>query len=179
MTTAVRPSPGAGFTPGQPDQAPFTGPFARFSPYAWLLPPELWGKLKRWFIYGIDHVTPNQMPASASVTNTVGINRDAHFCVVGMAATVTNVDNTTLVDAPSFTLTMKDSGSGSDLMDKAQHFLNIFNRGSAGDGKTHYLELPRLFDPGAVISMTLNNLDATARHVRVSFVGFKVFGLGG
>ena len=152
------------------------GPLSIYGPYAWLIPEEFWAKPKRDFTYSVEFVTPNQLAASASRTQTVGINRDSHFVAIRMVATVTNTDNTTFVDTPAILVNVKDSGSGFDLMDKPVPFISLFHRGSSGDGKERYLTLPRIFDPGSTISVTLENQDATARHVRIAFDGFRVWG---
>lgn len=156
-------------------RAPALYPLQAFGPYAWLLPEEMWPKTKRFFIYEIDFVTPNQLPASGRATQSVGINRDSYFVAVSIAAYVTNTDNTTVVDQPNILVTIRDAASGFDLMDRPVPFANLFNRGGAGDGKQRFLDLPRIFDPGSTVSATLENFDATARHVRISLIGFRVW----
>lgn len=150
--------------------------FPQFSPYAWLLPPALWGLEKQPYVYSVEFVTPNQLPvAPASRTQTVGVDRDSYFAAITCAAVVTNTDNVTFVDTPSIMVEIQDAGRSIGLQDKAVHFLNYFNRGSSGDGRGWHVELPRLFGPGATIAVTLENLEATARHVRISFRGFRVY----
>jgi hypothetical protein len=140
-----------------------------------MLPQNLWAREKRWFIYNIEFVTPNQLVASASRTRTVGINRDSYFAVVSIACTVTDTDNTTFVDTPAILVTLTDSGSGAVFMNTPVHFANLFSRGSTGDGKRNYVELPRLIDPGSTLACTLDNQDATARHVRIALNGFRIY----
>ena len=160
---------------GSSPAPPYLGPFAQFSPYAWMLPQNLWAREKRWFIYNINFVTPNQLVASDTRTQTVGINRDSYFAVVSISATVTNTDNTTFIDTPAILVTFTDTGSGALFMNTPTHFANLFSRGSTGDGKRNYLELPRLVDPGSTIASTLENQDATARHVRIALSGFRIY----
>lgn len=166
MGAAVRPR-------GAPPAPPSA--FPQFSPYAWLLPPALWHREKRQYIYSVEFVTPNQLTASGTRTRTVGVDRDSYFAAVDVYAVVTNTDNTTFIDTPAIMVQMTDAGRSIGLQDKAVHFLNLFNRGSSGDGRGWNIELPRLFDPGSTISVTLENLEATARHVRLSFRGFRVY----
>lgn len=169
-------APGVRQTGGGSSPAPpYLGPFAQYSPYAWMLPQHLWAREKRWFVYNIEFVTPSELVASASRTRTVGINRDSFFAVVSLACTVTNTDNTTFIDTPAILVSITDAGSGAVYMNTAVHFANLFSRGSTGDGKRNYIELPRLVDPGSTISCTMENQDATARHVRLAFNGFRIY----
>lgn len=161
---------------GRPPAPPLLGPFAQYSPYAWLLPEELWNKPKRTFAYSVEFVTPNQLVATGTRTRGQGVDRDSMFACVAVAATVTNVDNTTFIDSPAI-LVQITTGTSTNWFEPAAHFLNVFGRGAVGDGRINYLELPRLIDPGANISVTLENLDATARHVRLAFRGFRVYGM--
>ena len=171
MTAPLVRQTGGGSSPAPP----YLGPFAQFSPYAWMLPPQLWNKEKRWFIYSIEWVTPNELTASGTITRTVGINRDSYFAIVSVACTVTNVDNTTFIDTPAILVSMQDAGAGALYQNVAVPFINLFSRGSSGDGKHNIVTLPRLVDPGSTVSVTLENQDVTARHVRLAFDGFRVY----
>lgn len=174
MTAAARAlGPGGAAPPG--GAVPALGPFAQYSPYAWMLPQELWAKPKRLYYYTVEWVTPNQLAASSTATRTVNIDRDAHFAGIVWSAVVTNVDNTTFIDQPAILVEISDGGSGAQIMDKAVHFLNLFGRGAVGDGRFTTLVLPRLWNPGGTIAVTLQNLDATARHIRLTVHGFKVY----
>ena len=169
--------PSTGRLPGAAPPLPILGPFAAYSPYAWMLPQDLWDKIKRWYTYTVEFVTPNQLIASGTRTQTVGIERDSHFAPITLVGVVTNVDNTTYIDPAGILVTIKDSGSGLDMMDRPVHWLNLFGRGSVGDGRIIPVELPRVIAPGSTISVTLTNLEVTARHVRISFRGFRIYGM--
>lgn len=154
---------------------PFQGPFPQYSPYAWLLPPELQHRPKRNFTYVIEFVTPNQLPATSTRSRTFGVNRDSAFFAIAISAVVTNTDNTTFIDTPALLVLIKDSGAGVDFMDNPVHFLNLFGRGSSGDGRFNFLTLPRHIDPGGTVAAQIENLEATARHIRLAFHGIRVY----
>lgn len=161
---------------------PVLGPFARYSPYAWMLPQELWGRPKQEAMYTIEFITPVQLVAAGGAPNprtlTVGIERGAAFAVIEMMATVYNVDNTTLVPLPSIMVQVRDVGSKLDFFDVPVHFLSCFNVGQGGGnsgGYTRQFALPKIVDPGGTIAVQLENFDAVARHVRVTFHGFRVW----
>jgi hypothetical protein len=131
---------------------------------------------KRWFSYGVDFVTPNQLPASGTLTQAKGVDRDSAFIIMSLAGVVTNTDNTTYIDSPSI-LIQVTVGTALQLFDPPAHWLNVFGRGAVGDGRIQPLEWPREADPGATLTVTLQNLDATARHVRIIFRGIRVYGV--
>jgi hypothetical protein len=41
-----------------------------------------------------------------------------------------------------------------------------------------YWDSPKILSPNETLTVILQNLSATARHVRLAFRGFKVFGFG-
>lgn len=171
--------PGSGRGAG-PAPLPALGPFAQYSPYAWMLDPLLWHLPKRWFIYTVDFVDANGLAvagaAGATRTRPLSVSNDAAFCPIYQSATVTNVDNTTFVDSPAILVNIVDTGATYQFMDAATTFLNVFGRGGVGDGRLQPVPLPPYLKPGTTVSYTLQNLDATARHVRLAVHGFKVVG---
>lgn len=156
---------------------PFMNPVAQYSPYAWMLPPELWPKLKRFYIYQLDFLTAagKQLPASGTAENTRGIDRDSYFACVQMAGRVTNSDDITVVNDPNILVELKIGGGQSDMMSSPVPYTSLFGNGGQAENKHHTLALPRVFDPGTTIAGKLQNLDAVIRHVRLSFIGFRVY----
>ncbi len=169
--TAIRPmQPGM---PGPPMQV-----FSAYGPYAWLLPEELWVKPKRFYVYTTSFVGVGaDIPANGSRTRTIAINRDSVFALISVSGTVTDTTDATTVDAPALLVQVVDAGSGLELTQEPVHWLDFFGRASAGDAHYRYLELPRLVDPGSTIRITISNLTATARHARIAFHGFRIYGV--
>jgi hypothetical protein len=128
----------------------------------------------------VDWVTPNQLPATGgtNVTRTFNVERDSTFACINISVQVTNTDNVTFVASPSILVSAREAGSGLELFSSPVPMLNLFNAagGAAADKNLNYLALPRIFSPAATVSITLENLDATARHIRMSWIGFRVYG---
>ena len=181
MTAPMAPPfPGSGRGVAAPPPLPALGPFAQYSPYAWLLDPALWALPKRWFIYTVDFVDANNLAvagaAGATRTRPMAISNDAGFVPVYGVATVTNTDNVTFVDSPAILVQINDTGATYQFMDAATAFLNVWGRGAVGDGRFSPVSLPPYLKPATTLTFTLQNLDATARHVRLAYHGFKVVG---
>ena len=133
-----------------------------------LLPSELKRRAKQFFVYSVEFLP---LGASATATQTFVSQGDSAFIAVG--ATGQSRDTGTgaaQADRP-FTMAMLSSGSGRQLQDRAQDFDNIVGTAQLPS----IWPAPYILAPSSTFSVTLTNLIATARNVRISFVGFKVF----
>jgi hypothetical protein len=112
-------------------------------------------------------------PLALSATQTLGLNitADADFVILYGTRIVTAVDNTTFVANVPELVTLVDTGAGRQLMSSAVHIDELFGTGQL----PAYWSFPKLMRAGSTLSVTLQNLEATARNVRLSFHGFKVF----
>lgn len=133
------------------------------------LPPEMSQRARDFFL-----VTAEILPlaASGSGADTISINDDADFLIVAGTGVVTSVDNATFLANVPILVELKDSGSGRDMMDAPVHWNNIF-------GTAQYPAIwpyPKLIRRASSLTVKCTNLEATARNVRVTFHGFKVFG---
>jgi hypothetical protein len=132
------------------------------------LPDNLRGREKDFFVYSADFV-----PIAVSATETFQINTQADSDFVVLAGVRTAFDSTqaTVVANMPALVTISDAGAGRSFMDRAVHIDNLFG--------TAQLPLiwpyPKFWSGGSSIAVTLQNLVATARVVRISFLGFKVF----
>lgn len=134
------------------------------------LPPAVISLPKDFFMYGTDFVP---LGASATVTNNIVIQADSAFLILDVVGVATDTANTAAVGPPVPQLVrVRDEGSGRDLMNHAVHFDNFFGTGQLPS----YLPYPKILKPRTTLSVTLQNLEATARNVRIDFVGFKLFG---
>jgi len=69
-------------------------------------------------------------------------------------------------------VTLADSGSGRALMDTAVPIDSLFGTGMF----PRIWPIPKILDPNSQFTAQLQNLDATAYHIRLGFHGYKIFG---
>jgi hypothetical protein len=141
---------------------------APIAPWLQILPRDLWGKQKDMFIGHLDFT-----PLAASGTSTLGFNvpADADFVILYGTRIVTDVLNTTFVANVPELVTLQDTGAGRALSSSAVHMDEIFGTAQL----PAYWAFPKFMRSGSTLSVTLQNLEAVARNVRLSFHGFKVF----
>ena len=135
------------------------------------------------FIYTINFVTPSQLAASASLTLNFIVQNDSAFSICKTTYTVADTANAAVANLQPFgsgaassivgiLSSITDSGSGRSLSDNPVPIDSQFGTGQF----PRIWPIPKIVDPNSTISVTLQNLDALARHVRLAFSGYKVFG---
>lgn len=140
------------------------------NPFLGLLPRSLWNRVKDFFIYSVEWLP---LAASAMTPATFEVDGSAGFQIISLARVVTATDNTTVLAFPPFLVRIEDSGSGRNLMNIACHIENM-----AGSAQLPGIwPFPKTLPPNTQVSITLQNLSATAYNVRMAFAGFKVFGM--
>lgn len=149
---------GRAFPQNQVGPAPFLG---------WL-PRKLWRRAKDFFVYSAEFIP---LALSATATFETAIQADSDFLCVAVSRLVTAVDNTTFIANVPQLVTIFDAGSGRNLMDRAIHIDNIMGTGQLPS----YWPMPKIFRANSTITTTVQNLEATARNVRIAYLGFKVF----
>lgn len=122
-----------------------------------------------YFAYATDF-TP--LGASLTVTNNINISGDSAFMILSAVIVETDTTNTTFLADMPLMAQLSDTGSGRAFSNTAVHADNWF--GTAQLPK--YWDVPKLLAPNATFNVTLQNLEAVARNVRVAFHGFKIFG---
>lgn len=121
-----------------------------------------------YFVYGTDF-TPLALSATAS--NNIAISGDADFCILSAVLVETDTANTVFLAASPILFMLTDTGSGRDLANTPVHADNWF--GTAQEPK--YWDVPKIIRRNSTFRVTAQNLEATARNVRVAFHGFKIF----
>lgn len=135
------------------------------------------------FIFTTNFVTPNQLAASATGTLNFIVQNDSAFAICKSTLVVTATDNTFTAELQPWgtglttgglgiLATLTDSGSGRSLSDAPVMIESWFGTGS----RPYHWPIPKILDPNSTFSTTLQNLVATARHVRLAYHGYKVFG---
>ena len=121
-----------------------------------------------YFVYATDFLP---LGASATTRNNIAINGDADFFILSAVLVETYENNTTFMPNSPILFTLVDQGSGRELSNQAIHADNWF--GTAQEPK--YWDVPKVLRRNSVFAVQAQNLEATARNVRVAFHGFKVF----
>jgi len=139
-----------------------------------LVPRELWGVYKTFFVYEQDF-----LPLSASTT-TVGnvqVQNDSHFLCVAGIALETDTTNTTVVNSESnanasgVLVLVTDVGAGAPLSSTPIPLDNLFGTAQ----RPAVWPLPKLFRAGGTIATQVQNLLATARNLRLSYWGIRLY----
>jgi hypothetical protein len=132
------------------------------------------------FWYHIDF-----LPATAS-TNTTGqfvVQSDAAFIILGTTYVVTDTQDAAIANlqpfgsggASSFSpflVSQVDQGAGRSLQYLPVEIDSIFGLGR----EPHIWQVPKILDQNSTFSVTLQNLSATDRRVRLTWHGAKIFG---
>ncbi len=136
--------------------------------YPFWFPPEARNLALDYFAYAADF---DQLGASATVTRAIQINSDSAFMVLSATMVETATDNTTFLANRPLLATLTTGGAALSLSNTAVHADNWF--GTAQEPK--YWDVPKILLPNTTFNVQLQNLEATARIIRVAFHGFKLF----
>lgn len=142
---------------------------------------------KKWwldpFTYTVNFVTPNQLAASTTATLQFLTQNDSAFAICKTTFTALSTANAAIANLQPYgsggassvvgiLAAMSDSGAGRSLMDNPVPIDAMFGTGMF----PRIWPIPKILDPASNFSVTLQNLDATAYHVRLGFHGYKIFG---
>lgn len=150
--------------------SPAGGAAPQLGPFFGLLPRPLLRRVKDFFVY-----TAEFLPLAAGGTATVNtaIQADSDFLIVLVTRVVTDTLNTTFSANVPMLVNVTDAGSGRNLMDRAVHMDNLFGTAQLPS----YWPYPKLIRASGTLNTTVQNLDGgNAYNVRMSYLGFKVFG---
>ncbi|MGH7177673.1 MAG: hypothetical protein ACREJC_09860 [Tepidisphaeraceae bacterium] len=132
------------------------------------LPPRMRERARDFFAYTIDFIP---LAATTTTVQEVNIQSDSDFIIGAAVAVVTDTANTTRLAFVPELVQLFSAASGRNLFSGATHFENVF--GTAQEPAIW--PIPKLLAAGSTFSAQLQNLEATARNVRLAFLGFKVF----
>ena len=144
--------------------------------YLDFLPDELRNNPRDFFVYSPpDFLT---IAAGATATGSFQVESDSDFLLVDLTGFVNDpADEVVFPFAQAtvpMTIQINDTGSGRNLFNRAQAWNNVIGTGQL----TFYASYPKFFPATANVTTTLLNNDPTqALRVRLSFIGFKIFGM--
>lgn len=137
--------------------------------YPWWYPEGAKGLAIDYFVYGTDY-TP--LAASTTTVNNINIDGGSAFCILSGVLVETDTGNTVFLAQAPLLLDLSDTGSGRKFSNTPIHASNWL--GTAELPK--YWDVPKVLSPNTTLSVSAQNLEATARNVRIAFHGFKIFG---
>ncbi|MGH3589537.1 MAG: hypothetical protein ACRDRF_00670 [Pseudonocardiaceae bacterium] len=138
------------------------------SRYPFWFPQEAKDLAIDYFAYGTDF---EPLGASATTTRSIQINSDSAFMVLSAVMVETDTGNTVFFANRPLLVQLATGGAALNLFNQALHADNVF--GTAEEPK--YWDVPKVLLPNTTFNVTLQNLEAVARNVRVAFHGFKLF----
>lgn len=141
---------------------------ARQGSYPFWFPQEARNLALDFFTYGTDFLP---LTASLTLTQAIQINSDSAFMVLSATMVETQTDNTTFMPNRPLLVTLTTGGAALSLSNIPIHADNWF--GTAQEPK--YWDVPKILLPNTTFNVTIQNLEATNRNVRVAFHGFKLF----
>jgi hypothetical protein len=164
---------------GTPQNPPILAP----NWFIGLVPREYWNVKKSFFIYEQDFAVPQagsarpSLGANATDTGNIQIQADSHFLAVCGVVLITSIDNITVLNSPSnanasgILALITDVGSGAPLSQVPVPLESMFGTGIL----PAVWPLPKLFYASGTIAVQLTNLLGTARNVRLSFWGIRIY----
>ena len=136
--------------------------------YPFWFPEEAKGLGVDYFVYGTDF---EPLAISATASRSIQINADSAFMILSAVMVETATDNTTFMANRPLLVSLSTGGAGLSLSNTPIHANNWF--GTAQEPK--YWDVPKVLLPNSTLQVTIQNLEATARNIRVAFHGFKLF----
>jgi hypothetical protein len=136
--------------------------------YPFWFPPEAKDLALDYFAYGTDF---EPLALSATTTRSIQINSDSAFMILSATMVETDTANTTFFPNRPLLVSLGTGGAALQLSNTPIHADNWF--GTAQEPK--YWDVPKVLLPNTTFNVTLQNLEATARNIRVAFHGFKLF----
>lgn len=138
--------------------------------YLDFLPAEWRENERDYFGYGI---TAANILAGTTQVPTFSVQADSMFLLTQITGTARDPAAPAVrFPNPALALQIDSGGSGRNMFSQAVHWDTV-----VGDAQLPYfLPYPKLFEPRAVVNVTMANLDAAqAYDVRITFGGFKIF----
>lgn len=124
--------------------------------------------------YGVDY---NTLAASAPGQEaSFNVDRDSDFVVLSLSFVMTAAaDGAAEQTFPEVLIDVRDSGSGQSWFNQRQHMANIFQRMAVDGHGPFVLPVPRFVPAGSAVTTILQNMEANARRVWLTFHGQKCY----
>lgn len=136
--------------------------------YPFWFPEEARHLAMDYFAYGTDF---EPLVLSATTTRSIQINSDSAFMILSATMVETDTGNTVFFPNRPLLVSLATGGAALNLSNTPIHADNWF--GTAEEPK--YWDVPKVLLPNTTFNVTLQNLEAVSRNVRVAFHGFKLY----
>lgn len=135
--------------------------------------PEEWRDNPRdYFAYSPPDVLT--LAAGTSTAQTFTVQQDSGFLFTSLSGHVSDPANENVIADPHLTISIFDQGSGRNLSNRPVHWQNQVGTAQL----PFFLPYPKWFSPTSDIQVTYANIDAAqATRIRLTFHGFKIFGI--
>jgi hypothetical protein len=133
-----------------------------------MLPSEWARKAKQKFSHALLY---QPVPLSGTLAQSFTADTDSWFVGLGAVATSRDTATNLIVADRPFTVVMESTSGGRNFQSQAEDFDNVFGTAQL----PAVWGAPLFVKPAATIQITLTNLIATARDIRISVFGFKIF----
>jgi hypothetical protein len=161
-------------------------PWPSLMSYAALLPEPLLSAPKDFFIYtvpfGIGGLGVQLAISAVNQTAAVQVQDDSAFLIVaGARAYLTSANAAIAGDQALALISVVDSGSGRQLVGAGGQTggSQTYIENWFGTGKNPaFWPYPKIVKPNSTLTVSLTNLEATARNYEIAFIGFKIFRTG-
>lgn len=132
-------------------------------------------QIEDFFVYEVDFPT---LAGLTTANGNINIEASSDFrwikaCYFADIALGVQTDSTRVI--PLVTVLITDSGSGNQLSNIAMPVPSLFGTGQI----PFILPVSRIFTARSAIQITVANFSATTYNLRLSFIGAKIFTLGG
>ena len=148
--------------------------FVPYNPVRAFLPPSYWGRRCMYFAQGVDFNTLGASAVAASQSFSQELASD-FLCLSLSGVITTDATGATEQSFPEATIQISSQSGGNFWGAGFQHFGNVVGRMDVDGAGPKYLEFGQLVQGGETITVTLNNLEANARRIWISFHGVKIF----
>lgn len=148
------------------------GMVVRPNPVRSFLPQQYWNRRADYYAYSVEF---NTLGVSATASDNFQVDVDQDFLCLGLAAEETTTAAGTTEQTYWPVLVDIFENTGANWFDATQHLHNIAGRGTVDGMGYRPLPYPRFTSGGSTVTVRLQNLEATARRIWITFHGVQIF----
>ncbi len=145
-----------------------------FDPVRAYLTEKYWGKERRYFAYGMDFNTLASSAVAQSESFVTDLTAD-FLCLSIVEVITTDAAGGTEQSFPEHLVQISSDTGGTFWGTGFQHAANLFGRMAVNGPGVFELPYPQFVPGGTTVTARINNLEANARRVWMSFHGVHIF----
>lgn len=148
------------------------GMIVRPNPVRSYLPQQYWNRRADFYTYSVEF---NTLGVSATSTDVFQVDVDQDFLCLGITCEETTTAAGTTEQTFWPVLIDVFENTGANWFDAQQQLHTVAGRGSVDGLGYRPLPYPRFVSGGSSVTVRLQNLEATARRIWISFPGVQIF----